>query len=251
MKIKTIFFDFGDTLAYWSGSEVEIWLELLNQLGIRAKPDAIEQADQEAKAFFTPKIYEYKGRMEEFWQLFNSFVLNKLGIPDPDGRLAKAIERGFEQEEDRWFHLYPESRETLEALRRHGYKLGMISNNTDELLKRLDRLDLAKYFDSVTYSQEAGVEKPDPLIFQLALKRAQCAPEEAVHIGNSYEHDVVGARAVGITPILIDRENHYPEADCLKIRDMRELEAMLASVGRLHSQLQEGNQSQDEHKPDK
>ncbi len=229
-KITTVFFDFGDTLAYVHPSPLEIWLQLARELGLRVEMEALQGAHQEATEFFTPKIYEYKGRMEEFWLLFDSFILDKLGISDPDGRLAKAVYRGFQ--EDRWIHLYPETREALEALRKNGYQLGMISNNTDDLLRRLKQLDLEKYFDSVTYSQEAGAEKPNPLIFQLALKRAQCVPQEAVHVGNSYEHDVVGAQAAGITPILIDRDDHYPKADCLRIRDLRELEAVLASVSR-------------------
>jgi FMN phosphatase YigB (HAD superfamily) len=58
------------------------------------------------------------------------------------------------------------------------------------------------YFDSVTYTQEAGANKPDPTIFQLALKRAGCSPNEAVHVGDSYEKDVLGARRIGIMPIL-------------------------------------------------
>lgn len=230
MEIKTVFFDFGDTLAYVHPPPLEIWLELAHGLGIPVEPEALKRAHQEATECFTPKIYEYKGRMEEFWLLFDRSIFKKLGVSDPGDRLAKAIQQGFQ--EARWFHLYPETRAALLTLRKGGYQLGMISNNSDDLLRRLEQLDLAKYFDSVTYSQEAGAEKPNPLIFQLALKRAQCVPKEAVHVGNSYEHDVVGAQSVGITPILIDRGNRYPQADCLKIRDLRQLEAVLASVNR-------------------
>jgi len=225
VKIRTIFFDFGDTLAYMHPSPAEIWLELLHKLGIRVEPKRLERAHQEAAEFFAPKIYQYKGRMEEFWLLFDRSIFNKLGISDTGDRLAKAVQQGFR--EAHWFHLYPETRETLDLLRKSGYQLAMISNNSDDLLRRLEQLDLAKYFDSVTYSQEAGAEKPDSHIFRLALSRAKCAPQQAVHVGNSYEHDVVGARSVGITPILIDRENHYPNADCLRIKDLREIEGLL------------------------
>src|SRR5713226_2878990 len=108
--------------------------------------------------------------MESFWNIYDSFVLDKMGISDREGKLCRAIERGFDQ--PKWFRLYPESRETLEALKHLGHKLALISDNTDDLHKHLKWLDLRKYFDSVTYSQEAGAEKPNPAIFRLALKRA-------------------------------------------------------------------------------
>jgi HAD superfamily hydrolase (TIGR01509 family) len=110
-------------------------------------------------------------------------------------------------------------------LKGQGYGLGIISNNNDDLRKQLIMLELSGYFDSVTYSQEAGANKPDPTIFQLALKRAGCSPNEAVHVGDSYEKDVLGARRIGIMPILVDRDDHHSEADCLRIRDLREVDA--------------------------
>ena len=81
-------------------------------------------------------------------------------------------------------------------------------------------LDLVKYFDTITYSQEAGAEKPDPAPFRLALQRANRAPWECLHVGDSYEMDVVGARGVGIEPILIDRRMKYSGADCVTVRDL-------------------------------
>jgi putative hydrolase of the HAD superfamily len=69
------------------------------------------------------------------------------------------------------------------------------------------------------------VEKPDPRLFRLALQRAGAAPEEAVHVGDLYEVDVVGARAAGIRAILLDPAGLYPEADCPRVRSLGELAA--------------------------
>jgi len=69
-----------------------------------------------------------------------------------------------------------------------------------------------------------GADKPEPAIFLAALERAGVNAAEAVHVGDQYKLDVVGARGVGINPILIDRYDLYPEvSDCPRIRSLTEL----------------------------
>ena len=69
-----------------------------------------------------------------------------------------------------------------------------------------------------------GLISLTPLIFQAALQRAGVKASEAVHIGDQYKLDVVGARGVGINPIPIDRYNLYPEVtDCPRIRNLTEI----------------------------
>ncbi len=186
MRAKTVFFDVGNTLFYASPSRNEIWLEFLATAGFQAQPSILELADKE-------------------------------------GSLVKEVNKWFYQ--PKWYRLYPETREALQALKNHGYELGIISGNNDDLLRQLKWLGLSEYFDSITYSQEARANKPEPAIFQLALKRAGCSPHEAVHVGDKYESDVLGARKMGITPILVDRDDRHSDADCLRVRDLREVEA--------------------------
>jgi putative hydrolase of the HAD superfamily len=70
----------------------------------------------------------------------------------------------------------------------------------------LDRCGLAPLLDGVVSSAEAGALKPDPAIFALALDLAGCEPEEALHVGDTVEEDVEGARAAGVRALLVDRE---------------------------------------------
>lgn len=225
MKVKTVFFDVGNTLFYASPSRNEIWLELLGSLGFRVQPTVLEQALEDADAFYESRIYDYNGRMEQFWTLYDNLVFKRLGISDDSGNLVREVNKWFYQ--PKWYRLFPETLEALQALKRHGFKLGIISGNNEDLLKQLGWLGLVEYFDSITFSQEARANKPEPIIFQLALKRAECSPEEAVHVGDKYESDVVGARRLGITPILVDRYDHHPNVDCLRIKDLREVEPCL------------------------
>ena len=209
MRVHTVFFDFGRTLVDVPYSASEIWLEIMKEAGVSIDPGLVGHALQAADSIFLPRVYDYKGKMQEYWMRYDAFVIDKLGVPDPKGKVAEMVEKRFQ--EPKWFQLYPETREVLESLKSDGYSMGLISGNTDDLLRQLDQLDLAKYFTTVTYSQEARAEKSNPAIYRLALKRAGCRPDDAVHVGDWYEGDVIGARGVGIIPILIDTKTSAPK----------------------------------------
>lgn len=225
MRVKTIFFDVGNTLFYASPSPNEIWLEFLASSGFQVQPSVLQEALNEADRFYQDKLFDYRGQMEKFWAAYDNIILQRLGIDDKNGNLVGLVNSWFNQ--PRWYQLYPETKETLQALKNHGHRLGIISNNNDDLYKQLNMLQLSEYFDSITYSQESGANKPDPTIFQIALKRTGCSSNEAIHVGDSYEKDVLGARNIGITPILVDRGDRHSDADCLRIKDLREVENCL------------------------
>jgi len=71
--------------------------------------------------------------------------------------------------------------------------------------------------------------KPSPTLYELALQRANSIADYTIHIGDSYIHDVLGARAVGITPILLDRHRRLEESnvDCLLVHSLFELLQLL------------------------
>lgn len=108
--------------------------------------------------------------------------------------------------------LFPNTMSTLIHLKSKGYKLGVISNGlTIKQYEKLVRLGLHHFFDSVITSQEAGVEKPDTAIYELAMQRMGCNAENSVMIGNSFKDDIMGAinagmSAVYLTPGLTDSE---------------------------------------------
>ncbi len=86
------------------------------------------------------------------------------------------------------------------------------------------QLGLEPYLDFVVTSKEAGADKPKPPIFLAALDKAGVNASEAVHVGDQYKLDVIGARGVGISPILIDRYDIYPNiSDCPRIHSLTEL----------------------------
>jgi putative hydrolase of the HAD superfamily len=104
------------------------------------------------------------------------------------------------------FRPYPEVPGALRRLRAGGARLVVVSNWDVSLHEALVESGLARLVDAALSSAEAGARKPDPRIFALALEVAGVPPEEAVHVGDSLEHDVAGARAAGVEPVLVVRD---------------------------------------------
>jgi len=108
----------------------------------------------------------------------------------------------------------------LASLKKRALVLGLISN----LLLGEAGAGLASYLDFVVTAKEVGADKPEPAIFLAALERAGVKAPAAIYVGDQYQTDVLGARNVGITPILIDRFDLAPEvSDCPRIHSLAEI----------------------------
>jgi len=101
---------------------------------------------------------------------------------------------------------FADARPTLEAARASGRRLVVVSNWDASLHEVLARLGLAPLLDGIVTSAEVGARKPAAAIFTRALERARVGAADAIHVGDSVEDDVVGARAAGIEPVLVRRD---------------------------------------------
>ena len=118
----------------------------------------------------------------------------------------------------------PSAAQVLDELKRNGLKLAVISNTEDgRLLESLDAAGLANKFDLLIDSHVVGHRKPDPAIFDLTLKRLDINHGEAAYVGDSYAHDALAARAVGMRGILLDPHDLHPESLCPRIGSLTEL----------------------------
>ncbi len=104
------------------------------------------------------------------------------------------------------FSEFEDARPALELARRRGQRLVVVSNWDVSLHDVLQRLRLAPLLDGVVTSAEAGARKPSPEIFERALALAGVSAEQAIHVGDSVDEDLAGARAAGIEPVLIARD---------------------------------------------
>ena len=98
--------------------------------------------------------------------------------------------------------VYPEAENCLSELSKH-YKIGIIANQELGSEQRLEKLGLLKYIDLVVASAEEGVAKPDLRIFQIALDRSNCKPEEAVMVGDRIDNDILPAKKIGMKTVWI------------------------------------------------
>ena len=140
---------------------------------------------------------------EEIWIAFKEQIVLGMG-GDPSGARACATDMVREWERHENFSLYEDALPVLAELRRHGIRIGLISNGQRDLgeFTAHHALDV----DAVVGSKAHGRIKPHASIFVAALQLLGVAPGETVMIGDSYEDDIEGARALGIRAILLDRD---------------------------------------------
>lgn len=153
---------------------------------------------------------------------FDRTLLASLGLGDRSDLTVSDVQTAFRSIARR-FVLFPEVVSTLEALRARGLQVAVVSNWDHDLVDRCRELGLMEHLDAVVGSATVRAEKPDPSIFDRALERLDLSPDEVWHVGDLYLADVLGARAAGITPVLLDRHDLLPEVDCRRIGHLGEL----------------------------
>jgi putative hydrolase of the HAD superfamily len=133
-----------------------------------------------------------------------SLLARRLGLEEDAEHLARRVYDEFGRA-DRW-RLYDDVLPAITRLKERGHLIGVISNWDGRLSMLLEGLGIAEMLDTIVSSAEVGLHKPDPRIFELACERVGVTPREAVHVGDHHYADVLGASAVGMTPVLIDRQ---------------------------------------------
>ena len=122
-----------------------------------------------------------------------------------------------------WSSVAADTHAALGRLRAAGLRLGVVSNSDGRVEEALRAADLLRYFDVVIDSALVGVEKPDPAIFRAALDVLDVEPGEALFVGDLYEVDVVGARAAGMSGILLCPEAGAADDRCRTIHSLSAL----------------------------
>lgn len=234
--IKAVFFDWFNTLARYEPPREELQSQALQEFGIQVSPQEIMPgllaADRilyEENAVFPVRKRNPEERAKIYLR-YQETILSEAGVNisgEPD-RLAKIINRAQELSQGMSFTLFDDVLSILKTLKERSLPLGLLTNYDGEMKPICHQLGLEPYIDFVVTSAEAGADKPSPPIFLAALEQTGINAAETVHVGDQYKSDVIGARGVGINPILIDRYDSYPEFnDCPRIRSLTELAAYL------------------------
>jgi putative hydrolase of the HAD superfamily len=222
---KVIIFDIDNTLIYRSPRPVETLLAFAQEKGLAIYPDAAKRGERRNFAYYAD------GQADEERALFGSAFFRRnyvaallramCATSDVTPWLDEAVSC---LERTRCVVRCPDPvRQVVRRLYEAGYHLVALSNRDGDLRPLLTTHGLCAYFTFTLSGGQAGVFKPDPEIFNIALRTLGVAPAATLAIGDSYDADIVGAQKAGITAVLLDPTDIFPEAGCRRIRSLDEL----------------------------
>jgi len=226
--MKAVLFDVGNTLLWLDHPFV---IDTLREHGVAATEDELIAAQYGAKLLLDELVRTGRaGDDAHRGRVFFAEVFRQLGIGDE--LFPSIAQRLYARHAERnlWCSVRERTAETLDELRRLGYRLGVISNADGRVEALLDDVGLRGHFEFVIDSGSVGVEKPDPRIFRMALERMGIDPHDAVYVGDVYEIDIAGARAAGMRAILLDPLSRLGHLDCDRVAALHELPARLAEA---------------------
>ena len=228
--IKAVFLDWFNTLARFEPPREELHCQALQEFGIEASPKDIRRGILLADNYWFDENIKSKVRarsQEEQAEIgfrYQQILLTEVGIKVDKELFPKIIKKVQELYKGVTFALFEDVLPALKELKGRKFIWGLLTNLNIDMVPVCRQLGLEPYLDFVVTSEEVGSDKPEPAIFLAALQRAGGNASEAVHVGDQYKIDVVGAREVGINPILVDRYEAHPEVtDCPRIRSLAEL----------------------------
>ena len=209
---KVIFIDAVGTLFGVVGSVGQAYAEVAQRHGVEAEPQALNDAFfknfKAAAPMAFPGVEPTHIPAQEYawWQAIADKTFDDAGIKDQFTDFAAffADLYAYFAGADPWV-VYPDAYHSLERWRAKDIELGIISNFDSRIYTVLDSLALADFFTTVTISTEIGAAKPDPQIFAAALKKHNCDPSDAWHVGDSQTDDYEGAKAAGLRGIWLQR----------------------------------------------
>ena len=124
-------------------------------------------------------------------------------------------------------HVFEGTIEILDYLKSK-YKLHIITNGFKEVQQsKLEKSNIAHYFDTVTSSEAVGVKKPNPKVFNHALKMANITKEYGIMIGDNYEADILGALNIGMDAICYNYHNVDLENEIKEVKHLLDLKKYL------------------------
>jgi putative hydrolase of the HAD superfamily len=230
-RCSAVFFDVGNTLLYPHPSVSRVCEEILRAAGHARDLEAIEELMP-----LVDEYYEDRFRADDtfwtseeatsgVWVGMYSLLCRRLGIEDEAEDLARTVYAEFGKA-DRW-RAYDDVAPAFMRMRESGAKVGIISNWDGRLEGLLGGLGLLPLIDTIVSSAAVGLHKPDPRIFELACERLGVEPAACAHVGDHFYSDVLGARAAGLRPVMIDRRGTGSTAPVTVISSLDELEGAL------------------------
>ncbi|HOX36992.1 MAG TPA: HAD family hydrolase [Candidatus Brocadiia bacterium] len=225
LRYPVVFFDFGGTLnhdpsgllepkPFWLGGALKLFLDAKGHESPRAEEldDLARETRLELRGRTPPgNSCQTKQEADDWHALWFRGVYVKLGITSQSEREFGDLVAAYRQAEMRsTLGVNDFNRSILRELSGMGCRMGIISNVDGYLSERLRIEGVHDRFFIVIESANIGVEKPNPIIFRRALAAAMEPPERCLHVGDSYDADVLGGRGVGMATAWLGRRDDIP-----------------------------------------
>jgi putative hydrolase of the HAD superfamily len=229
VKYKHIYFDLDRTLWDFDNNARETFLEIFQNRNL----DSIFGSFEVFYFIYNKhndilwKDYR-EGKIEKSvlrWKRF-ALTLEEFGVSDD--KLAQQIGDDYVNISPTKKQLFPYTHETLSYLKKK-YKLYIITNGFSEIQSdKLKNCNLDQYFTGLITSEDAGAQKPSPVIFEHALKLANAERNESLMIGDDLETDILGAKNTGIDQVFFNTDNiKHSEDITYEISSLKELTEIL------------------------
>lgn len=212
---KSIFFDIYGTLAGFYPEREKIQRKILSKHNIFLSESQILSGYKEADEFMVyqkkvkPLRLMNKNELQIFFSAYESKILEKNNIFINKN---KTLEIWDEISKEKYeLKIFSDVYENLEYLRQKKIICAGITNMNISGKKLIQDLKLQKHLEFIITSYDCKSEKPNPKIFEYCLKKSGAKKKNSYLVGDQIESDIKGAKDFGITPILIDRYNHYKE----------------------------------------
>jgi REG-2-like HAD superfamily hydrolase len=219
-RLKLLTFDLINTLVKVRVSPAYHYAEVANSLGINISESAIQNVYQsvwQQKKRDHPAFGFHHGiSSREWWFDFVTRVFTAAGYRGNTEKLTILCHElcdHLDPRSDVWETL-PNVKECLDGFKSMGVTLGVISNSDESLNSTLEMHGLSSYFDFALNSAVTGLEKPDPRLFQHALKTAgDVNPASAGHVGDELIADYFAPRQIGMMSFLLNRQGRWSSED--------------------------------------
>lgn len=209
---QVIFLDAVGTLFGVKGSVGEIYGSMARKFGVYADDQHIDYAFFQSFKAAPPMAFPHALAADvpqyeyDWWESIAYQTFQQIGVVNQFENFSDFFADLYAHfaTADPWF-VYPDVHAALTYWRSQNIPLGILSNFDTRLYPVLAALQLAEFFSSITISTEVGFAKPNPAVFQVALAKHNCLPDQAWHIGDSFKEDYQGAKAAGIRAIWLKR----------------------------------------------
>jgi putative hydrolase of the HAD superfamily len=231
--ITTIAFDLDDTLRHNQPDAQTVFHDHAATLGTFGREER-RNAQRWAHQYWANSedllsdIDSLTYETEAFWVNYGRRHLQALGFDEEQSQAHSNTMHSHMRENFRPQNtVHPDVPLALSHLRAKGYLLGVLTNRSKPIHNEMRTLGLDLHFDFFTTAAQLGAFKPDKAIFERLLKFIGREAGEVMYVGDNYYADVLGARNAGLLPVLLDNHGIYNEPDCLVIRSITELTALL------------------------